>query len=137
MVNIIADASFHMDALFAAEPPAGGPARPLDVGSGLHVNFRRREIEARRVAFLRNAVTRSASSTASAATSLPRRCHALPRSAGTLAKAASVNPTFRVFRSSGGCGGGAGFRRVSAWIVAISERRVGTGFRIAQARLGD
>lgn len=37
MVNTIADASFHMDALFAAEPLASGPARSLDDGSGLHV----------------------------------------------------------------------------------------------------
>ena len=87
--------------------------------------------------FPRNAVTRSARSAASAATSLPRRCHALPRSAGTLAKAASVNPTFRISRSSGGCGSGPGFRRVFAWIDAISEQRAGTGFGIAQARLGD
>jgi len=56
-----------------------------------------------------------------------------------LAKAASVNPTFRVFRGSGGRGAGPGFRRVFAWIgvtalSANSGQWVITGFRIAQAR---
>ena len=65
-------------------------------------------------------------------------CRALPRSARILAKAASVNPTFRVFRGSGGCGAGPGFRRVLAWTDAIalsanSGQWVGTGLRIAQA----
>ena len=55
-----------------------------------------------------------------------------------MAKAASVNPTFRVFRGSGGRRDGPGFRRVFAWIgvtalSANSGQWAGTGFRIAQA----